>query len=316
MIKHLGKVNFRRIISILIFSATIVVGAYILFREGSKIPWQDFQLNFGLFFLSLVISGVGFFPAVIGWRGVLRIFNFNHLFAEDFRVFSFSMLGVILPGGIWSIVGRNLLYKESKDSSSLSITSASILEVILNGVAAWIIYWGGVFYYPNVYITNMKWLQYLLLALSFILIEPHVLRKIIGWILSKKNNNFVDAEIKISFFDILRILFFEIITLIFGGCAIFVLIKSIYPISMENLAPIVIAYCFSVAISKLFLGLPGTLLLKDTAMTLVLARILPLGLSLIFVVFIRIWTILSVLFPAAMVWLYFYFLKPGAQSEV
>ena len=139
MIKPSAKSNLIRILSIGLFVAAVSFAAYIIWREGSTVPWDSFRLNPGLVILSFVISSIGFIPALIAWRTILRVYHIQNSWKDDLQNYIYAMLGSILPGGIWQLVGRSALYKK-QDISSLRITAASAFEIIVIALSGMVLY--------------------------------------------------------------------------------------------------------------------------------------------------------------------------------
>ncbi len=302
MKKFLEKSKLSRLFSAILFCAAIGFAMLFLWREGPKIPWETFQLNIGFVALSLVISTIGFVPAFLGWRLILNLYHIHNCLQDDLQNYVYSMFGSFVPGGIWQLVGRSMLYKK-QEISSLRVTSASILETIFIALAGWLVYWFGFSVRPELSFVKWPGFQYVVIIPILILLEPHVLSWINNWILRRNRSAPLPELIHFSLINILILLFFEILVNVLGGVAVFTLLRSLVSLPISDLINVVTAYSFSMAFASLFFWLPGRMVIKDSAMAIALAQSTPAGMAVIFTVVIRIWLVITVLVPAGLLWL-------------
>lgn len=94
----------------------------------------------------------------------------------------------------------------------------------------------------------------------------------------------------------------EIIILLIGGMAMFVLLASLTDVSLSMLIPVIASWAVAVAVGNLFFWLPGTPVLRDGAMILALTPSLILPVAVAFVLLVRLWSLASLLLLAGLVW--------------
>ena len=305
MKKLLEKNKLRRIVSVLLFTSAVIFSGVILVREGTKIPWQDFHLNIGLVILSLVVSTIGYIPAFVSWQNILHVYRIQSLTMDDFRNFVYAMLGSMLPGGVWQLVGRSMLYSK-QEGGSVKIAAASGLEIIIIGAGAWLVYLVGLYFYPEMNFIQLGPLfQILFLVPIVIVLEPHVLERLNSFVLKKVQPKLQVQAIRFSLMNIIFILAMEVLTVLIGGLAVFIFLNSVVEIPIQNIIPIIAAYSFSIAFANLLFWFPGKMIVKDSALAIALTQFTPLGMSLVFVILVRLWSIFTILVPAGLVWLIF-----------
>ena len=90
---------------------------------------------------------------------------------------------------------------------------------------------------------------------------------------------------------------------IIGGVAIFIFLRSFVEVSFDVVPRIILAWGAASAVSNLFFWLPGTMLIRDGVMALVLVPEMTLTLAFVFVVLQHLWFLGSVLLLAGIVWL-------------
>lgn len=307
MKKFFEKNKVNQAFSVLLITSAVAFSGVILVREGSKIPWQNFHLNIGLVILSLIISTIGYIPAFICWKNLLSLYHIQGITVHDLRNFVYTMLGSILPGGVWQLIGRSVLYSK-QEGGSIKVAAASGLEVIIIGAGAWLVYLLALFHHPGTGFIQLRVsYQILLLVPVFFVLEPHILERLNAYVIKKLNPNLQYQRMHFPLLNVISLLLLEILTIVIGGIAMFVFLNSIVEISTKSLIPIIAAYSFSIAVANLLFWVPGRMIVKDGALTVALAQFIPLGMSVIFVILIRLWTIFTILVPAGLVWVAFVF---------
>ena len=99
----------------------------ILVREGAALAKQSFQLNLPMVALSVVVSYGGLLLAVVVWHRILASFGIHHPFRANWRIYSYSVVGVALPGSIWPLAGRTILYQRLGESP-LRVAATTVVE--------------------------------------------------------------------------------------------------------------------------------------------------------------------------------------------
>ena len=292
---------YKWLTTIMVFIA-LVFAAWITIRESSKIPWQDLRFNPWFLGLSIIVSTIGYLPAIFAWRRIIRSYGIEKGFWEDLRNYVYTMLGTLVPGGIWQVAGRSVIYKRSQQSG-FNIALASLDEIIFFSLAGWFIFSLISLVFPNINPLKSPIIGIVILGIIFIATLPvcfNALHRFIFRIFKRDNTSTI---IKYSFKKLSICILWELITLTIGSSAIYLLLLSFYPTTFQSLFYIAAAYCFSVSFANLFFWLPGSLILKDSSMVFALTTFMPISFAIVCVIIIRIWTIFSVLVPFFLVWI-------------
>ena len=166
------------------------------------------------------------------------------------------------------------------------------------------VYFFSILLRPEISLIKKPELGIFFSILALIFIHPRVFNRLIKWLLDRTHKGEYYQTVDYGFGTLATWLSLEIIVICIGGLAAFILMKSVFPVSIEMLLPMIASWAAAAAVGNLFFWIPGTPLLRDGAMVVALTADLTLPLALVFVALIRIWTIASLLALAGLVWLF------------
>ncbi len=303
-IRTLNFKTISRAASVLIIAGAVAYALFVIIRgrsyvEISKVHFQPVYL-----IISFLIAYSGtLFGAIPVWRQILAKIGVHQSLQTDICIYTYSALGSILPGSIWTIAGRATLYHQS-DQKGLTATLASILEVIIVGIAGFILYTITTIIDPRLGLwASHPWIGIVIILASLTLIHPKVFRPLTLFFLRKIKKEEAAPVGNYRIRDLSLWVAFEIAVTIVGGVSIFALLKSILPVSWDLLIPVISAWAASVTVGTVFLWLPGSPVLRDGAMAIILSVFISPANAILFVVILRVWIIVSIMLLAALIWL-------------
>lgn len=282
--------------------AAIALSALMLARGGTDLSKQPIRLNVPLFCLASVIVLAAQFPAALIWRGMLATFGTHVSLSDDIRLYTYSSLGLALPGSIWVLTSRTALYHRL-GLSGLNVAAASILEAMVTGVAAIAVYAATILFYPHINFWRSPAVGFGFAALALGLIQPPIFNRLTGLCLRLARR---PVESNLSTFTAGQLFVWFLIKgllAVIAGGALFILLSSITPVPTDTLWQLTAAWAAAVATGNLFFVVPGTSLLRDGFLVLALAPVLPMPLAILFAVLSRLWSIAILLVSAGLVWL-------------
>jgi hypothetical protein len=282
---------------LLLASAAVAV----LWRSFDSLK-QSVQLNAPLVIVSFLLECAGLLVAVPVWRHILACYGVRQSARDDWRIYCYSALGVILPGGIWSIVSRSALYHRL-GVSRLQVATASVVETFVMGIAAAGVYGVAVLLRPSINLWQRPVIGFGFAFLALLLIHPRIFGSLSGWMLKRSKPGKELLTLDFGFRELAAWIGLESVVVLSGGLALFVFLTSLIMVQPAVLVQVIAAWAAASAISNLFFWLPGTPVLRDGAMILALTPGLPLPVALIFVALVRIWSIVSLLVVAGFAWL-------------
>ncbi len=300
----LNKLNFRKILNLLIIVAAVVVAAIIIFRDSGTIDWTKLRFRPIYLILGYLVATSGLLISIPVWRSILRVFGVNAHLREDILFYNLGLLGYALPGGIWSIASRVSLYS-AQTYSATAVIVAGVLEALITGVAGLILYAVTAISWKNIDLVQNPFLAVGIAVLSLIILHPKVFSRISSVILKKSKHADFQNIMSYKFIHLLFWIIGEAFVITLGSTGLFLLLESFTQVDLSAWAAVLSAWSAANAVSALLFWVPGTPILRDGAMALALTTTIPLASAIIFVVVQRVWTLVSLLLNAIVVWLIF-----------
>jgi glycosyltransferase 2 family protein len=290
-----------RIISLLTMPLLVGAAVFLLVRDSQQLAEIEFQLNPWPILLSFMVQCAGILVAIPIWRQILLAHQLRFPLHEDIRIYCYSLLGSVVPGRIWTILGRASLYRQL-GGQSLPVLAASLMETVITGIASMGLYALLTILQPEISLWNNPTLSLLIALAMFALIHPRIFKGVLNWLFAR-TRQVVPEQIQYTYWRLMAWVGVEMLVVLLGGFSMYLLLASFTPVSLTYLVPIMAAWAAGVAAGTLFFWMPGTPLLRDGAVVIALSPLLPLAITVAFVVLIRIWTIVSLLLITGLVWL-------------
>jgi len=120
----------RRYLVIGILLVSIGFIAIAVYANWNELSDQDFNFDFRYIILAVIIYPAGMLPTALSWHTLLRTIGIHLPIRTNLRNFSLSALPRHIPGFVWYISSRSLLYKEDNISAARIVT-ASAIDIIL-----------------------------------------------------------------------------------------------------------------------------------------------------------------------------------------
>jgi hypothetical protein len=111
--------------------------AYAIANNWMLLKSQKWQINPIYMILAVILFPVGMFPSAAGWHWLLNAFNTKKPFMVNLRVYALSSLPKHIPGLVWYVTSRTLLYEENGVSANV-VLSATATETALLALSGFI----------------------------------------------------------------------------------------------------------------------------------------------------------------------------------
>lgn len=282
--------------------AAVIAASVVLLRGGVDLARHPMRLNVPLVLMSFAIGCSGLLVMIPVWRRVLAAFQCHASLRDHTRVYCYSMLGVILPGGIWPMVSRSILYQRL-GMDNVMVAAASVVESLVIGIAAMAVYAVYVVVQPGAALWRRPEIGMAFAALAAVLLYPRVFNRLANWALARRRPGAAPLVVRFRAGEMLLWLVLEAVVVVSGGLALYVLLSSMIPVPLHVLGQLIGAWSAAVAVGNLFFWLPATSLLRDGVLVVALVGSISLPLAVLFVVLARVWSIASLLLVAGLVWL-------------
>lgn len=279
-------------------------GIFFVIRDFQNLNIQMLELNLVRLLLSFFISLLSMFLAVLIWRSILQINGVNHDFKHDLKVYVYSLLGYMLPGGVWTILVRGFLSKKDGTIKTPLTVMAGVVETILNGISALslcILF----LFLQNWSVSLPLTIPLLVGIIMLFILDPKIFTRLTNWFVKLTNKNYPNTYLQFTYSNLLLWFFGELLVIIIGSLALFVLLSSFLEVNLQILVLMIISWSFAVAISSLFFWLPGTPFIRDGTMVGILSTNMTLGFAILFVVVQRLWSIITILLFSLFLWIIF-----------
>lgn len=275
-----NKTNIRLIIYVVWF----LLFSFILWTVWkSRDQLLPFLLNadYKQFIFVIAIYLVALLLAVINWTVIIRAFESNISWWDHIQIYLATMVSRRLPGTIWYVGGRMVLYKRLGVSSVVT-ASASGVEFVVGFVADCIL--AAIFLPFGLGLSNYWIIPLGLVAgLGLIMIHP----KVLSWILAKLKRPLVT---QVRFTQIIGWLILRILLVLTGGVMIFQTVRIFYPMSWSLLLVVLGARALSGAAGMLTFFLPSSMGASELTLIVLLTTVVPTSLAAVIALFVRIYT--------------------------
>lgn len=234
--------------------------------------------------LTLLLEALGWYMAdlaiyVIAWASILSKLEGQIGFLDHVRIFCLSNAVKRLPGTLWYIGGRVVLYRKA------GVAARSVL--VASGVEAVLIWLSGMLVAIPIFITSRLNLLGLWAGVGVALLilltalNPRTLRWIVAHTTREK------AFTPVGLRDVCLWLTLYVIGWLAGGLLLFSVIGMFQPLSLGRLPAVVGIWALSGVLSMLTMALPSSLGVMEITLTTLLSTIVPRGLAVLVALSVR-----------------------------
>lgn len=249
-------------------------------------PWR---LRPRYLLYALIFFGLDFFLALWAWHLlVARLANYRN-FRQTIKIYLYANLARRIPGSVWYIASRALLYQAvgvSKTSTSL-LSGLELAFFILSGVATTLLslpFWQASTRDQSQlgsFLTHEPLLAALLIPLALLLVHPRVL----GWLWRKVSPE--NPAMTLSWHDTAVWMGVYILTWVLGGAVLFSVINLFYILPLSQLGMIIGIWSLAGAVSLAGFVTISIFGLREISLVLLLTLVLPGPVALVIAVAIR-----------------------------
>jgi hypothetical protein len=289
-----------RVIKVLLYIAWALLFAflaYMVWQSRQQLLLYLVNANYSKFIIIIVIYLIALLLAVLNWSVIMHAFDSKISLWMHAKIYLVSMVSRRLPGTIWYVGGRMLLYKQL-GVPSINTASASGIEFIISFIAdallaaifiplsinlskTWLIPLG-IVVILGLFFLRPTMLGKIMIRLKHPLAQPVHTGQVVGW------------------------LFLRLALVLTGGLMIFFTIRIFTPIGFESLIFVLGARALSGAAGMLTYLLPSSMSASDLTLLAMLSTIIPTPLATVIALLVRIYT---TLFELIIGFIFFIFLN-------
>lgn len=228
----------------------------------------------------------------LGWRTGLRAFNVTTSLWINFKIYFYTLAAKRVPGTIWYIAGRSVLY-EKLGVPKRVISAVSGIEIVVSFLTGLIVGFPALLIYLTPSIFGALISIGLIICLSAAL-HPRVLFKIMGRFLPSVTWG------TIRYRSMLTWAFWCSLMWIIGGLMTSSIVLALYNMDLSLVPLVITSWSLSGAISFVAFFLPHNFGITELSLTVLLGRIIPLPVAITVALTCRVLTtIIDVMFSFA-----------------
>jgi len=282
---HIKKVTKSTIKICIILSIFYFLGKN-LYRNWGQIDFKQLHFNVSLLIVSVFFL-LGFFLVfAIGWKSILKGIGVSLPFFKSLKIIFYSQLGKYLPGKIWTWAGRIYFCQQLGIPTSKTFLSM-VLELALTTISGILIFLVALLISPGFKINIHPFFLIIVVIMSFIIIHPKVLTRIINFFLYLLKKE--PIKIELNFSQICFIMGCYFIIWFCFGIAFYFLINSVTFIAPSKILIITGSFAISNTVGVMALFAPAGLGVREGILSLLLSNFFPLSLAILLSFLCRIW---------------------------
>ena len=278
--------NHSKLLKFLLYLIWAVLFAFLAFtvwRSREQLLPYLAKADYSQLIFVVILYLIALFLAVLNWVVVMHAFEDSISFWMHAKIYLVSMVSRRLPGTIWYVGGRMVLYKQL-GVPSIKTASASGVEFVISFVAdallaaiflplglnlpkIWLIPLGLVVFL-GLFVLRPNNLEKIMTKLKYPLTQPVHMGQVISW------------------------LFLRMALVLTGGLMIFFTIRIFSPLGVDSLLFVLGARALSGAAGMLTFLLPSSMGASDLTLLAILSSIIPTSLATVIALLVRIYTTL------------------------
>lgn len=253
----LQKPRHRKFFFGILVLASIVFIAFAIRANWNEFREQEIQVDYRYIIAAVLIYPLGMLPTAASWHMLLRTMGVSLPFRTNLRFFSLSSLPRHIPGFVWYISSRSILYKEEDISTSTTLT-ASGAEIILLAMTGFLSTLMLVFsrFGLSAEFESVRTAAYIALPILLLLIiSIPLVNRLLPYFLHRRGITDIPHIHQGNLIATLLLMF---IAWFGGGLILFILSQAIYPLDWKLLPAIVGAWGAAGAVSlTIGIGIQG-----------------------------------------------------------
>ena len=258
----------------------VVTLIYVIYANWALLLNFEWQINFWALALSFLFYSLNLIAIIVGWHLIMGYVANCWQFWGHFNIYVMSDLAKRVPGSLWHVVGRVMMYEQLGVKKSLVVLGSGIeaILMIISSILAYLFAYS--FSQSNPYFA---WWLPITLIISLILIHPRVIHFAL-----KKFKNIPHPSTRLSYQTLLSWLLFYIMGWSLGGLILFSLINIITPLSYQFIPDVIAAWALAGVLSSLIFFSPSGLGVQEITLSLMIGQLIPEPVAIIVAVLLRI----------------------------
>jgi hypothetical protein len=268
----------RVVVSGVLFALSLFFLGYVLYRGRDTLGQTLLNVDWRLLGLAFALYPLGFAPVIWSWHLLMARIGGCARLGINVRLYSLSCLPKRIPGSVWYIASRVVLYRDRGVDSALTLTATAMetMWLVLAGLSVYLLSLPlgapmGEAVQLDRRLIGVAGVCFAL-ALASPLWAPLLLRGV-RWLLARMS---VSVSVELQARDVLLFLGMSVVAWVGGGVVLYVLANAVTPLSLAQLPALLGAWGAAGAISLSAGLLVGGMGLREVTLTVLLANLMPL----------------------------------------
>jgi hypothetical protein len=252
---------------------------WLVYRQRDVLMHYDWHLRWELILASFVLFSIGLGLVAIVWGWVVTSLGAQGPLVKHIRYYSIANIAKRLPGTVWYVASRTLLYKQGGfDPTRVVIASGIELALlVMSGIVASLM-----FAAPTIVQWGLSgWSFGIAFAVGCIMVQP----QFVGWVLRKFK---VETQFSFRYVDLVKWFMTYLVVWIIGGLVLYIIGSSFAIIRTTDLPYVIGCWSLTGLISSTVFFLPSNLGVTEVTLSLLLARIMPSSVAVVVALSVRI----------------------------
>lgn len=281
----------------------VVIFAFIgrsLALNWDELQAADLHFNAPLLLLSMALLAVWMLGQALIWHLLTITSHVGIPLPKALAAWFYSQLGKYLPGKVFLYLGRLHFYVREGRSVG-PVTVAFGVETIGNFAAAIFTVLAAVLTVDAPALDPYRWALGAALVALLVALHP----KFIGWLIqiAARALHRRPFEVTLTYPQLLRYVGLYVLNWLLFGVALYVFIRSFYPLEISSILYLTGAFSFAGMMGIIAVFAPSGLGVREGILALFLGQVMPVPVALVVSVASRVWLTIIELGSAGMVYL-------------
>ena len=290
------KIPWKRVVQAIILLLALGFLVALIVRQWHSLQVYEWELSPSWALLALSGLGAAWLMQLGLWRAILGSLGGTLRYWQAARIWFLSNITRYIPGNVWQYLSMVELAAEQGVSRTASLTSVLLHQAI--SVSAGLALAGLYFACAGegVWLDRLRPFLYVL-PLGLLLLQPRLLERVLNWLLARFKRP--PLRVTLTWPQVWALVAAYAVAWIIMGAGFASLVRALTPVTWAQVPALVAIFAAAYVIGFLSLLTPSGLGVREGIMTLLLAAILPAGVSAVIAVVARLWMIVGELIGVA-----------------
>jgi hypothetical protein len=283
--QQLARPVVRRLLAILLAAASLFFLGYALYANRELIREGEWHFNGWILALAFLIYPAGYAPLVLSWVTIMGMLDAPLNSWTHTRLYSLSNLPKRIPGPMWYIGSRTMLYKAQgvPHSRTLIGTALETVGLILAGLVTYV-----AFVAVSPLAADLRLLTPgVIAALAVVLLIWHVswVNRLIHWLASRSGG---DWNLILTRRQLITLMSGYAVAWIGGGIVLYVLTRGVVSTPLSEIPFFVGCWAGAGVVSVVAQFVVGNMGLRELALATLLSTTLPIPTAVLISILFRV----------------------------